>query len=214
MKRLLLLTVACISFGDTAGGQRGAKALFYDAGPEQPPAVQAPSSPAGLRAIRTGEGVRAVGVHYWFENRARQPLSERGAANSDAELTLHVRANVEGFLSVWHTDDGRVQLAPGPGGASAYLVGPGQECVTARAYRFTATDAGQLFLVFSRSETEQVNSAASAREKLESRSLVFARRGETWLVREADEATPAGIGTYVVSPRGAPVVTEIKLLAR
>lgn len=62
-----------------------------------------------------------VGVHYWFEDASGAIFSEEQAASTPGPFTLHVRNNVgAGFLTMWSTADGGVELTPRYGNWSGH----------------------------------------------------------------------------------------------
>jgi hypothetical protein len=68
-----------------------------------------------------------------------------------------------------------------------------------------------VLILFSRSQTEQVRTAAEAREKIRRLSMAIARDGALAIVQEADSSTPGQIGTYVVNRTGAQPGVEIEI---
>jgi hypothetical protein len=74
--------------------------------------------------------------------------------------------------------------------------------------------AKSIIILFSRSETEQANSPASARVRFAAISARKARDGSTMMVRESDDSTLGEVGTYVVNRQGGPLAIEIVLRSR
>jgi hypothetical protein len=69
--------------------------------------------------------------------------------------------------------------------------------------------ATHVLILFARSQTEQVDSLAGCRAKLERLSAGMANDGEPSLVLETDRVTPGEIGTYVVHRGGAQAAAEL-----
>jgi uncharacterized pyridoxal phosphate-containing UPF0001 family protein len=72
-------------------------------------------------------------------------------------------------------------------------------------------NATRVLILFARSQTEQVRTAAEAREKIRRLSLGMARDGALAIVQEADTSTPGQVGTYVVHRMGAQPGVEIEI---
>jgi hypothetical protein len=68
-----------------------------------------------------------------------------------------------------------------------------------------------VLILFARSQTEQVRTAADAREKIRRLSSAMARDGALAIVQEADPSTPGQVGTYVVHREGAQPGVEIEI---
>jgi hypothetical protein len=199
---------------------RGAKAMFYD------PAwavsrVAAATSPERADAANLLRPVdRAamgptdhVGIHYWFENDSRNPMSARDAAAVGGRFTLHMRSNAAGFFTVWAVEDAHEQLTPMQGRYAGFRVSAGSEYVVPVGF-VLAPDARviRFVVVFSRSQTEQPGTSYDALKKHEA---VFRRIGccGPQIKAESEEVNLGEKGTYVVNQDGGPVTADIALRA-
>src|SRR3954468_270730 len=183
----------------TPGGeaQSGAKALFH--------------GPAGS----SGNPLGPVGIQYWFENEQGPRFTQAREAGVGARVHLHVQCNTAGFLTVWMTDKSQeagIQLTPMREQWAGYLIEPRRDYVVSR--EIAVPDAGsdtRVLIVFARSQTEQVRTAAQAREKIRRLSAAVARDGGSAIVQETDTLTPGQVGTYVVHREGAQPGVEIEI---
>lgn len=190
-------------------------ALVLSASPVVAPVAAAP---AGAKAMfRDPSSVQFVGIQYWFTNDRGDTFASPGAAGVGAHLTMHVRSNVVAFLTVWMSDATHpsVELTPrtdaGPAGQwTGDRVRAGEEFVVPVDLVVTSPDRAQHVLVLlARSQTEQVDSVASCREKLQRIAGQTAADGDAALVQEVDERTVGQIGTYVVHRTGGQAGAEI-----
>lgn len=193
---VLVSVVLAVFLSPGAAAQSGAKALFH--------------GPAGSTANPFGP----VGIQYWFENEQGTRFTQAHDAGVGARVRLHVQCNTEGWLTVWMTDksqEGGVQLTPEREWAG-YLMEPRRDYVV--PVEITVPAAGsdtRVLILFARSQTEQVRTAAQAREKIQRISMATARDGASAIVQETDTSTPGQVGTYVVHRWGAQPGVEIKI---
>lgn len=184
-----------VFLSSAVAAQSGAKALFH--------------GPAGSTANPFGP----VGIQYWFENEHGTRFTQAREAGVGARVHVHVRCNTEGFLTVWMTDkspDGGIQLTPELW--AGYLMEPGRDYVVPGEITIPATGSDtRVLILFARSQTEQVRTAAQAREKIRRLSMFSARDGALAIVQEADTSTPGQVGTYVVHREGAQAGAEIEI---
>jgi hypothetical protein len=199
----------------------GVKAMFYDPAAGQPTPAAEPRQ--RLKPIKWAWPFPRngfVGIHYWFEDADGRAFSEERAAAVSGSLTLNLRSNVEGFVSVWRMNGvkstERSQLLYTRLQWEASRVhGEAEESAVRSEVQFTLDESPKtLIIVFGRSETEQANSPESARNRLQTLSTRTDPDGTRWIVRESDDATPGEIGTYVVNRRGMPLAVEIGLQRR
>lgn len=172
---------------------------------------------SALTPVNVG-GTQYVGLHYWFENDRGEPLADPASAGAGARLTLHLRSNVGAFLTVWMSDASHpsLELTPrtdaGPEGRwTGYRLPADRVFVVPRDFGVAAAaDAAERIIIFlARSQTEQVDSIMTAREKLQRITARTAIDGESVLVREVDRTTRGQIGTYVVHRTGGQPGVEI-----
>jgi hypothetical protein len=191
--------------------------MFYD--PAGAGAQSTGQLPEGnrLRAIpvvRPFPPYGNVGIHYWFENDAGARLTEAQAAAAHVALTLHVRSNTDGFLTVWLIKPAvGTQLTPAED--RGYPLAVDTEYVVPGHVEFGSGDsAGRLILLYSRSQTEVAKDPAHAGQRLQTFSSRTAPDGLPQLVRGTDSGTPGQVGTYVVNRRGSPIGAEVSLQFR
>ena len=193
---VFVAVVVAVFLASGADAQTGAKALFH--------------SPAGSSANPFGP----VGIQYWFENEQGTRFTQAREAGVGARVRLHIETNTEGFLTVWITtgSDEGIQLTPMEGQWTGYRLEGRREYVVPGEITIPPVGSGTRVLVlFARSQTEQVRSAAGAREKIRRLLSAPARDGALAIVQEADTSTPGHVGTYVVHREGAQPGVEIEI---
>jgi hypothetical protein len=208
-----LLAIALFTSLQIQGGLNAVE-MFYD------PAGRGPTPTVGqgrdrLRVIQVTHHFprfSKVGIHYWFENKAGVRLTEDQAAAATGAFTLHIRTNVDGFLSVWLMTAGTGrEVTPAQGkpltAASEFIV-PGDVQFA------SAEPAGRLVVLFAQSQTEMPPDPSAAVQKLQRILGRTAPDGSPELVRASDSGTPGQVGTYVVNRQGMPVAAAISLKVR
>jgi hypothetical protein len=185
--------------------------MFYDPAWGQVfelPAVQS----APLRQVKPPDGkLQFVGIHYWFEDAGHQQVTAFQAASLGGAYRLHIRSNVPGFMGIWSVDGQRLQLTPEQlSGYGANTVVPERNYIVSGDYEFSPSSRPtSLFVLFSRSETETVRTAADARNKLDDIASRISKKGLPQLVHETESSRTGQVGHYVVNQTGAVVATEI-----
>jgi len=182
----LVSVVLAVLLCPGAAAQSGAKALFH--------------GPAGSTADSFGP----VGIQYWFENEQGTRFTQARDAGVGARVRLHVQCNTGGWLSVWMTDksqEGGIQLTPERQYAG-YLMEPRRDYVVPGTITVPAAGSDtRVLILFSRSQTEQVTTAADAREKIRRLSVATARDGALAIVQETD--TPTSTYSTALQPRAS-----------
>jgi hypothetical protein len=213
----LVLTILLGGLGTLVHAQSGAKAMFYEpAGVGATTVKTAPSVAPQLRPInyaRPFPQFGHVGVHYWFEDGEGRMFDEAGASAATGPLTLHVRGNVGGWITIWSLEGAGAELSPRTDlrwagyrlGTETLVVSDASLQPTRQATRFIA--------IFGRSQTEQAASTESAGQRLRELTARVERDGLPQIVRETDVTTPEEFGTYVVNREGMPLAVEIVLEA-
>jgi hypothetical protein len=193
----LVSVVLAIFLSPLAAAQSSAKALFNGPAPSTTP----PFGP--------------VGIQYWFENEQGTRFAQARDAGVGARVRMHIQSNTLGFLTVWLTDrsqEAGIQLTPMQGQWAGYLLEPRRDYVVPGEITVPAAGSDTRILVlFARSQTEQVPTAADAREKVRRLSVGVARDGALAIVQETDTSTPGQAGTYVVHRMGAQPGVEIEI---
>jgi hypothetical protein len=160
------------------------------------------AQPERASALYRQNGVQYVGICYWLQGDDGSRVAE-SQAKPDRRYSLHIRNNVAGFLSVWSTADG-TQLTPMPTPWVGLEMAPPGEFVPSGVFRIAPENSPQgLFVLFARSQTEQVTTVAEGLAKLE--RLKHSQVAET--VTEG-----VNVGTYVVNLFGNQPATTIRLM--
>ena len=228
MRSVVRLTVsivflASIAFLPVSGAFQettGAKALFYD------PASGSVVSPGEKKKDRTTRITRVkrvqpsrarfTGLHYWIELDGVGPVTADRIFRTGERIRVHIRSNVDGYLSLLSLSAAGVGKVLFPTGGS-----PGDDFIAADAgfvtpgkIRFSPpAEDERLLVVFSRSKSDMPdrskgpidpNVVASTQAAAGSKSLVF----------ESEASNPSEIGDYVVNRTGGVIVKEIRLRHR
>ena len=208
-----------LSAGVAAAAQTsaGAKALFYDpasgtAIPSSPKSTTATSAQVPVKKAAAPAAAKFVGLHYWIELDGKGPVSDSFTFHTGDRIRVHVRSNVDGYLSLWALEpNGEGKLLIPTAGKDA-KVGADTDYVTPDFIKFAEPVQDERLLVFfSRSQTElppTSKGAAAATERIDSAK---GASGAKSLVLETDDKDQGQIGTYVVNQDGGPVAKEITL---
>jgi hypothetical protein len=160
------------------------------------------AQPERASVLYRQNGVQYVGICYWLQGDDGRRVAE-SQAKPDRRYSLHIRNNVAGFLSVWSMAD-RAQLTPMPTPWVGLEMAPPGEFVPSGVFRIAPENSPQgLFVLFARSQTEQVNTVAEGLAKLE-------RLKPSQVTETVTEGVNAG--TYVVNLFGNQPATTIRLI--
>jgi hypothetical protein len=192
--------------------KQGAKALFYDpvTGVTLKPPEKRRDPQTGMVKVNQApaDKVKYVGIHFWIELEGVGPVTANRTFYTGDRIRLHVRSNVDGYLSLWTLDSsGRGELLfPQPGQAEGdNFVKADTEYVTPGFIKFAPPAQEERFVIFfSRNKELHSPTAPVVAEET-------GPRGEKALVFETDDKNPDEIGTYVVNKKGGPVAVEVRL---
>ena len=198
--------------------EAGAKSLFYDpaTGVALKPAEKQKQAQHGRVRVKTalGSQVKYVGLHYWIDLEGIGSVTDDRVFHTGERIKLHLRSNVDGYLSLWSLDSsGRGQLLfPASGSAdSENFVKADSEYVTPGFIKFSLpVEDERLLVFFSRSKADLPSlNKDSVDEGAITKTLGPA--GMKALVFETEKKNPAEVGTYVVNRQGGPIAKEIRL---
>jgi hypothetical protein len=194
---VLVSVVLAVFLTPGATAQSSAKALF--------------NGPAGSTANPFGP----VGIQYWFENEQGTRFAQARDAGVGVRVRMHIQCNTAGFLTVWMTDrsqEAGIQLTRTEDQWTGHRMEPRGDYVVPGEITVPAAGSNtRVLILFARSQTEQVRTAADAREKIRRLSVALARDGALAIVHETDTSTPGQVGTYVVHREGAQPGVEIEI---
>jgi hypothetical protein len=188
----------------------GAKVMFYNPGgtDTQTSPVLFPDPVRRIRQVNYRTPLRHCGIHYWFEDGKNVLLSEQAASRLLGPVELFVRANCDGFLTVFEMDgDGKELTQRTDSNWSGYHLG--DLIYRVGPFAFAAQGPGKrLIIVWARSQTEVARSTADAARRLIDMPRIWK------IVSQSEDATVGEIGTYVVNRVDAGVAAEILFLRR
>ena len=233
--RLALSLTCVVAFTVPATMQQGnssptgARTLFYDPvnGLAAPPAPvvraatkQRPVAAPVAAKPRTGTETpvsaiaapKYVGVHYWVELEGAGIVTANRAFKTGERIRVHLRTNVDGYLSLWSLDQtGKGTLLYPTSTAKDAFIKADAPYVTPGFIRFSPpAEDERLLLFFSRRPTDlPPNRQSIAADEVQ--AATKAPAGSRALVFETEEKNPTEIGTYIVNREGGPVVAEVRL---
>jgi hypothetical protein len=215
---LTILAVVMLFQGFSVVAQKedaGARALFYDpvTGATLTSSEKRKDPETGMVKVKRGQSNQAkyVGIHYWIELEGVGPVTANRTFRTGDRIRLHVRSNVDGYLSLWALDpSGHGQpLFPTPGQknfvkADTPYVTPGHI-----VFKPPVQDE-RLLVFFSRSEKDLPAPSATSTEA-EMIAQTLGPTGERALVFETEEKNAEELGGYAVNKEGGPVAKEVRL---
>jgi hypothetical protein len=189
--------------------ETGAKVLFYD------PATGATLKPGVPHKVKQAQPdqVKYVGVHYWIELSGKPESADRVFHTGD-RIRLHVRSNVDGYLSLWTLDpSGRGDLLfPAPGQKEGEnLVKADTDYVTPGDIVFKLPVQDERLLVFFSRSQKDIPAPTGTATDAQAVAKTLGPEGGKALAFETEKKTPEEVGTYVVNKKGGPVASEIRL---
>ncbi len=217
---LLALLPALLPAGPVAAQQpqpSGAKRLFYDPATGQmltdkDKRQKTPQGRVKVRATQQPTQAKYPGLHYWIELEGVGPVTDDRVFITGERIRLHVRSNVDGYLSLWSLDSSnRGQLLfPSPAESGGdNLVKADSEYVSPGYIKFAPpAEEERLMVLFSRNRDELPKPQNTS---LDSKLIA---KGSKALVFETEKNAAAEIGTYVVNRQGGPIAKVIRLQHR
>lgn len=198
----------------------GAKALFYDpaTGRVLKPEEKRRDAQNGRTKVKYTEPAQAkyVGIHYWLDLEDVGPVTDERVFHTGDRIKIHIRSNVDGYLSLWSLDSsGRGHLlfpvsdqtdADNAIKADSDFSTPG--FIT---FRPPAEDE-RLLVFFSRSKADMPTRTNNGQnDGGDTVAKVLRHTGSKALVFETEKKDPDETGTYVVNRTGGAVAREIHL---
>lgn len=218
---VFLLTLLAVPIAAQQAEEAGAKSLFYDPAakrfwppgmkptPAPAPPVRKPPATALKSRVRPVmpvpvEAVKFPGIHYWVELKGKGSVTEEQTFYTGDQIQLHVRSNVDGYLTLWALGAGeqRQQLFPPPGQSQIdNFVKAGVEYMPQGFIEFRPpAEDERLLIFFSRSKTEAPTPAPGG-----------APAGGKALVFEVEKKDSQTSGSYLINREGGSVQREIRL---
>jgi len=230
MKRISLLKQATLavvvasllvlSAAAQKGRATGAKALFYDpaTGATLKPSEKQRDPETGMVKVKRtqADAVKYVGIHYWIELEGVGPVTADRVFRTGDQIKLHVRSNVDGYLSLWALDpSGRGKLLfPAPGYKEGEnFIKADTDWVTPGYITFKPPAQDERLLVFFSRSPEEVPVPMGTATDAQAVAKVIPE-GAKDLVFETEKQTREEVGTYVVNKKGGPVAHEVRLRHR
>jgi hypothetical protein len=210
----------------------GAKSLFYN------PATGAASRPAQPARKPTDRRPRPApapedkvlvsnkpGLHYWFELEGVGKVSEDRVFYTGERLRLHLRTNLDGYLTLWAYDPagGSHLLFPAPSVASdnkALSFSEESNYVRANTeyspgvIQFSPPAADERLLIFFAQSKDDVPAPQHNSLTPAQISQAAEAEGNKSLVFEVEKKDPATFGSYVANRQGGGIAKEIRLKHR
>jgi hypothetical protein len=211
----MLLSIALIN--GQSQKESGAKALFYDPGTGTilKSSEKQKDPHTGVIKVKPVQSslVKFVGLHYWIELDGGGPVTADRIFHTGDSIRLHVRSNVDGYLSLWSLDSsGRgSMLFPASGQGQENLVKADQEYVTPGKIRFSPPVEDERLLVFFSRKKADIPTPTGTQADADTVAKSLGPAGSKALVFETEKKNAAEVGNYVVNKNGGPVAREIRL---
>jgi Domain of unknown function (DUF4384) len=204
----------------------GAKDLFYDPATgeivkpdkKQPTSqkTSTPSTPTQIHKIKIvpSEQAKFVGIHYWVELDGLGPVTDNRTFYTGDRIKIHVRSNVDGYLSLWSlTPSGRAQMLfpQNSQGADDSFVKAGLDYAPTGFIKFSPPAEPERLMVFFSKSKADFPSPTNHSMNAEVIAKAVPPSGSKALVFETETNTSGEIGSYVVNKMGGPVGREITL---
>lgn len=209
----------------------GAKALFYD------PLSGNIITPAEKKTVMLSNAVRAKrrqpsqrrpsqrqptqvmasGIHYWIELDGVGPVTADRIFRTGDAIRLHIRSNVDGYMSLWSLDPfgyGK-PLFPAPNQPQPdNQIKAGLPYVTPSKIRFVPPVEDETLLVFFSTSLQNLPMLKGNQGDNEIIAQAENSVGSKALVSETETKKPTQIGSYVINKNGGLVVQKIRLRHR
>lgn len=203
-----------LSAQQQAQDQSGAKRIFYDpaTGTLLSDKERKQKTPQGRTKVRpaVAEQVKYTGIHYWIELEGGGMVTDKRVFFTGQRIRLHVRSNVDGYLSLWTLDssgNGKVLFPPSSGGSTDNFMKADSEFALPGFVKFAPPPEDERMLIFfSRNKDEVPKAQDSVTE-----SSRFLAKGQKSLEFETDENNTTEIGTYAVNRQGGPIAVVVQL---
>lgn len=203
-----------LSAQQQAQDQSGAKRLFYDpaTGTMLSDKDKKQKTPQGRTRIRPTEAalVKYPGIHYWIELEGIGAVTDKRVFRTGDRIRLHVRSNVDGYLSLWTLDPsgkGKVLFpSPSDGGAGNSVKADFEFALPGYIKFSPPPEEERLLIFFSRNKDDVPKAQDSVTE-----SSRFLAKGQKSLEFETDDKNMAEVGTYVVSRQGGAIAAVVRL---
>jgi len=170
------------------------------------------------------ESAKNAGLHYWFELEGVGKVSEDRVFYTSDRLRLHLRSNMDGYLSLWAYDSsGRSQLlfpkSSEDDKALAFsedsnYVRANTEYSPGGAIVFSPPPEDERLLIFFSTSKDDVPSPQKNSLTAQQISEATQTEGSKSLLFEVEKKDQATFGSYVANPKGNSITKEIRLKHR
>lgn len=196
----------------------GAKALFYDpaTGAMLKPSERQIDRKTGMVKVKPVQSNQAkyVGIHYWIELEGVGPVTADRTFSTGDRIRLHIRSNVDGYLSLWSLDSsgrGHLLFPPPDQGTTANFVKADTPYSLPGFIKFVPPAEEERLLVFFSRRKDDIPRPTGEALDADAGDKALGPEGAKALVFESEEKDPAEVGEYVVNKNGGPVARVIRL---
>lgn len=214
----LLLAPPLVAQQKEEGPKEGAKLLFYNptTGAASQPGEQArskPGQPGGL--ARKTQRSRIPGIHYWIELEGVGRVTDDYVFHTGDRIKLHMRSNVDGYLSLWAYDlSGKSQLLfPTPERPEDNRVRANSEYTIPGTIDFKPPAEDERLMVFFSQSPDDTPQPKTGRLTTQQAQQANESEGGKILF-EVEKKDKERAGTYVINRQGGAIAKEIRLKHR
>jgi len=201
------------------GGTEGAKLLFYN------PATGAASRPEARSKSKLKSQPSRLpvsgksghpGIHYWMEMEGAGKVTDDYVFHTGDRIKLHVRSNVDGYLTLWAYDpSGESQLIfPAPDQSRNNQVKAYSEYALPGVIEFKPPAEDERLLIFFSQSPDDAPQPEAKRLTAQYLRQAAESDGGKALVFEVEKKDREKAGTYIVNRQGGAIAKEIRLKHR
>lgn len=219
---VVLSSALAIPFAAQQSEKESAKAIFYKPSasatgkPDQKPQRTGTQKPQGDKILVTRTQTAPAknpALHYWFELESAGKVSDDRVFYTGERISLHVRGNIDGHLTLWACDSsGHSQLLFPPSTASedGSFVSANTEYTLGVIELSPPAEDERLLIFFSESK-DDIPSPQQA--SLTDEQIKQATQAAGMLF-EMEKKDPATFGSYIANRQGGAIAKEIRLKHR
>jgi len=198
------------------GDKEGAKQLFYNpaTGAATQPGEKEKSKASQSRVlVRKTQKPSNPGIHYWIELEGVGKVTDDYVFHTGDRVKLHMRSNVDGYLSLWAYDlSGESQLLfPSSEQPEDNRITANSEYTVPGTIEFKPPAEDERLLIFFSQSPDDTPQPKAKRLTAQQAQQATEAEGGKALLFEVEKKDKERAGTYVVNRRGGAIAKEIRL---
>ncbi len=197
----------------------GAKALFYDpatgaALKDNEKKKNPKNGQVAVKPVQPNK-IKYVGLNYWIELEGGGRVTEDYTFRTGDGFRLHIRSNVNGFLSLWSVDSTGKTSPLFPSGGMDNSVAADTDYVPPGFIRFEPpVEDEQLLIFFSRNKADTPTFSKTSADLQQISRVTQGLQNSKALVFETEKKNAEEFGAYAVNVKGGVVMRLIRLKHR